>query len=53
MVINEKQNTRLKSALFGADDRILSFAIGTPENPMGKDVGAEENNRLKQNLRSI
>ena len=32
-----------KSALLGGDNRIISFAIGTPEDPMGQ----ETNSRLK------
>jgi hypothetical protein len=47
-LLKENPNTRLKSALFGNDDKIVSFAIGTPENPMGEDVDDETNNKLRK-----
>ena len=47
-LLKENPNTRAKSALLGADERIKSFAIGTPDNPMdwnGSDMTDEERRR--------
>lgn len=47
--ISENSSTRVKKALFGDNtEKIKTFAIMTPENPLGKELSAEENNkRLK------
>lgn len=47
MMMVENKNTRFKSALLGVDDMVYSFAIGTPENPMGKKLTKEENARRR------
>ena len=48
--LNEtKKETKFKLTLFGAKRNIFTFAIGTPENPMGKSLSKEENEyRCKQ-----
>lgn len=54
-LLKENPLTRAKSALFGADKRIKSFAIGTPDNPMdwnGKDMTDEERRRENNKRRS-
>ena len=58
-ILKENPNTRVKSALLGDDERIQSFAIGTPENPMDWEIledptkreiqqRAEENNKRRK-----
>lgn len=37
-----------KSILYGSKKNIYTFAIGTPENPMGKQYTAEENNKRRK-----
>lgn len=44
MIITENTMTRLKTILLGKDPRIKQFVIGTPENPMGEQLSAKENN---------
>ena len=40
---SENKLTRLKKALSGADSSVLTFAIGTPENPMKKASTPKDN----------
>lgn len=47
-LLKENPLTRFKSVLFGADSRILSFLIITPECPMGKKTDASENKKLRE-----
>lgn len=54
--ITENSSTRVKKALFGDNSgNIKTFAIITPENPMGVQLSVEENNKLtvqfKEDLR--
>lgn len=46
--LKENKSTRFKSILFGADSRILSFMIITPENPMGKATDEHQNKILRE-----
>lgn len=51
--INENSNTRVKSALFGdVSGKIKTFAIMTPENPMGVEASAPDNNKALKTFKS-
>ena len=53
-ILKENPNTRVKSALLGGDDRIISFAIGTPENPMDwEDIKKEDEAEYAEDLKDI
>ena len=47
MILIEKKNTRLKSALVGQNELINSFGIMTPENPMGVKSSKEDNAQVR------
>ena len=49
----ENVNTRLKKALIGAEPNILSFAIGTVENPMGNDLPNKDNLKLRKEFEKL
>ena len=56
--INANSNTRVKKALFGdITGKIKTFAILSPENPMGMKISSAENNKrikqLKQYLKEM
>lgn len=46
--LKENKSTRFKSILFGADSRVMSFMIITPENPMGKATDEHQNKILRE-----
>ena len=51
-IVNENSNTRVKKALFGdITGKIATFALLTAENPMGKELTAEENNKRTARLK--
>lgn len=50
-LVNENPNTRVKSALFGDNSgKIKTFAVMTAENPLAKELSAEENNKLTKSF---
>lgn len=51
--LNENSNTRVKKPLFGdITGKISTFALLTVENPLGKQMSAEENNKRTKMLKS-
>lgn len=51
--LNENSNTRVKGALFGdASGKIKTWAILTPENPLGKLLTPQENNKRLKSFKS-
>ena len=51
-VLKENSSTRLKKALFGdITGKISTFALLTAENPLGKEISAEENNKRTKRLK--
>lgn len=51
-VLKENSSTRLKKALFGdVTGKISTFALLTAENPLGKEISAEENNKRTKRLK--
>lgn len=52
--LDENSSTRFKSALFGdVTGKIRTFAILTPENPMIKQVSAEDNNKRTKQFKEL
>ena len=50
--LNENSSTRVKSALFGdVTGKIKTWAIITPENPLGKEATPQENNKRIDNFK--
>ena len=50
---SENKLTRLKKALSGADSSVLTFAIGTPENPMKKASTPKDNEAYREEFEEI
>ena len=50
---SENKLTRLKKALSGADSSVLTFAIGTPENPMKKASTSKDNEVYRREFENI
>lgn len=50
---SENKLTRLKKALSGADSSVLTFAIGTPENPMKKASTPKDNEVYRREFEDI
>ena len=50
---SENKLTRLKKALSGADSSVLTFAIGTPENPMKKASTSKDNEAYREEFEGI
>ena len=50
---SENKLTRLKKALSGADSSVLTFAIGTPENPMKKASTPKDNEIYRREFEEI
>lgn len=52
-IYSENKLTRLKKALSGADSSVLTFAIGTPENPMKKASTPKDNETYRREFEDI
>lgn len=52
-IYSENKLTRLKKALSGTDSSVLTFAIGTPENPMKKASTPRDNEIYREEFEDI
>ena len=50
---SENKLTRLKKVLSGGDSSVLTFAIGTPENPMKKNSTVRDNDQHRDEFEEI
>ena len=48
-----KEENKNMSTLLGGDDRIISFAIGTPEDPAGREAGSKVKIKFENELKEL